>query len=73
MVGPVGFEPTIALLNLRFTVCLLEPLAYSPMSHQILVGAAGFEPAVVPFETPDLQSGGLNHSPTRPCGRIREH
>ena len=30
-----------------------------------MVEGAGFEPAK-PFRTPDLQSGGFNHSPTPP-------
>ena len=34
-----------------------------------MVEGAGFEPAK-PFRTPDLQSGGFNHSPTPPSMRI---
>ena len=37
-----------------------------------LVEGAGFEPAK-PFRTPDLQSGGFNHSPTPPGRRIFAH
>ena len=34
-----------------------------------MVEGAGFEPAK-PFRTPDLQSGGFNHSPTPPSMEI---
>ena len=51
------------------------PLSYLGLGR-LLVEGAGFEPAK-PFRTPDLQSGGFNHSPippaNRPCGYIFAH
>ena len=53
-----GIEPPTSPLP---RVCSATELCGLPL----LVEGVGFEPTK-PFRTPDLQSGGLNHSPTPP-------
>ena len=54
-------------MPLGFKLFSLFPVPWpdSRPNWPIVVEGAGFEPAK-PFRTPDLQSGGFNHSPTPP-------